>query len=99
MRAFREKACGLAVCLALLLPGSVLAAGGGEIGKLVIVADTRGLNGLLARLASLYNESHLYFTIFTVVAIPLVGLILGLLADVVMRLIGIDLKSRKLAEH
>ncbi len=99
MRVFREKACGLAVCIALLLPGPVLAAGGGEVNKLVIVADTRGLNGWLAYLANLYNESHLYFTLFTVVTIPLVGLILGLLADVAMGWIGIDLKSRKLAEH
>ena len=99
MHAFRKKAFGLAVCITLLLPGLVLAAGEGAVSRLVIVADTRGLNGWMAGLANLYNESHLYFTVFTVITIPVVGLILGLLADVVMGWIGLDLKSRKLAEH
>jgi hypothetical protein len=49
--------------------------------------------------ANLYNESHFYFTILTVVIIPLVGVIFGVLADFVMAHIGIDLKSRELAEH
>ncbi len=83
----------------LLMPETLFAAGGGGEERLVIVADTRGLNGWQAWLANLYNENLVQFTIFTVVAIPVVGLILGLLADLVMRRIGIDLKSRKLAEH
>ena len=93
------KRISVGLVLSVLLPCAALAAGGGDISKLVLVADTRGLNGLTAWMANLYNESHLYFTIFTVIAIPVLGLILGLLADVVMRWIGLDLKSRKLAEH
>jgi hypothetical protein len=83
----------------LLLPGIVLAAGGGEVAPLVIVADTRRLTGIMAWWANLYNESHLQFTLLTVVLIPVIGLIFGLLADVVMTRIGLDLKSRELAEH
>ncbi len=89
----------IASALTLFLPSFALAAGGGDISRLVLVADTRGLSGPLAWMANLYNESHLYFTIFTVAAIPILGLILGLLADVVMHWIGLDLKSRKLAER
>ncbi len=75
-----------------------LAAGGGGA-AIVIVADSRNLTGLLGWWANLYNESHLYFTLLTVVLIPLIGSIFGLLADFAMKRIGIDLKSRELAEH
>jgi hypothetical protein len=34
-----------------------------------------------------------------VVSIPIVGLLFGVLADLIMGAIGIDLKSRELAEH
>ena len=82
----------------LLIPELVLASG--ETSDLiVIVADTRRLTGWEAWWANLYNESHAYFTAVTVVTIPLVGLILGLSADFVMKRIGIDLSSRELSEH
>ena len=82
----------------LLAPSMALAAGGGGA-PIVIVADTRQLSGIMLWWAQLYNESHLYFTILTVIIIPLTGCIFGLLADVVMNHIGIDLKHRELAEH
>jgi hypothetical protein len=72
---------------------------GGEAAPIVIVADTRNLTGVVAWWANLYNESHLYFTVMTVVLIPLIGLTFGILADYVMHFIGIDLKNRELAEH
>lgn len=75
-----------------------LAAGGGGA-PIVLVADTRKLDGLFYWWASLYNESHMQFTILTVILIPTVGVIFGLLADVVMGWIGIDLTKRELAEH
>jgi len=84
--------------LALAVPGLALAAGGGGA-PIVLVADTRKLTGIMAWWANLYNESHLYFTILTVVLIPLIGVIFGVLADVIMHWIGLDLKSRELAEH
>jgi len=88
----------LMLTMIMLLPALSFAAGGGGAG-IVIVADTRKLTGILAWWANLYNESHLYFTILTVILIPLIGVIFGTLADLVMHTIGIDLKSRDLAEH
>lgn len=82
----------------LLIPELALASGEGS-DLIVIVADTRRLTGWEAWWANLYNESHAYFTAVTVVTIPLVGLILGLSADFVMKRIGIDLSSRELSEH
>ncbi|MBM4283881.1 MAG: hypothetical protein FJ128_01340 [Deltaproteobacteria bacterium] len=84
--------------LLLFFPELVLAAGE-KVAPMVIVADTRKLSGWQAWWANLYNESHLYFTLATVVAIPVVGLIFGVVADLIMKRIGIDLKSRELAEH
>lgn len=83
----------------MLLPAVALAAGGGSAAPLVIVSDTRKLDGLLAWWGNLYNESHLYFTILTVVMIPITGMIFGTIADIIMHWIGLDLSSRELAEH
>lgn len=85
------------VWLVLMPAGALAAGGGGE--TIVLVADSRRFTGWQAWWTNLYNESHLYFALVTVVTIPLVGLILGMLADVVMARIGINLKSRVLAEH
>jgi hypothetical protein len=92
------KLTGTAAAAILMMPDVVLAAGE-KASLLVIVADTRKLSGWEAWFANLYNESHVYFTIVTVVAIPIIGVLLGLLADLVMSRIGIDLKSRELSEH
>ncbi len=98
MRKFWARIIGLGVMAMVLLPEIVLAAGG-KAAPLVIVADTRKFTGWEAWWTNLYNESHLYFTLITVVTIPIVGLIFGILADLIMGTIGIDLKSRELAEH
>jgi hypothetical protein len=82
-----------------LSAGVAFAAGGGSAAPIVIVADSRKLTGIMAWWANLYNESHFYFTLLTVILIPVIGVIFGLLADLVMHFIGIDLKSRDLAEH
>ncbi len=89
----------MAAFFVLTLPATVLAAGGGGASYVVIVSDTRKLSGILAWWGNLYNESHFYFTLLTVVLIPVVGVIFGVIADIVMSMIGIDLKSRELAEH
>ena len=99
MRRLWTKLLGLGTLVSLLLPEMVLAAGGGGAAPVVIVADTRKLSGLMAWWGDLYNESHVYFTIVTVILIPLIGVIFGTLADLIMSHIGIDLKSRDLAEH
>ena len=89
-----SKAIGLGL---LLLPGHLLAAE--KASTMVIVADSRHLTGLTAWWVNVYNESHLYFALLTIVTIPLGGAILGGLADLLMRQIGIDLKSRALREN
>lgn len=98
MHTFWKRIIGLVGIMILLIPELVLAAGE-KADLIVIVADTRRLTGWEAWWANLYNESHAYFTAVTVITIPVVGLILGLLADFVMKRIGIDLTSRELAEH
>ena len=82
----------------LLTAQTALAAGGGGV-PIVLVADSRKLTGIMAWWANLYNESHFYFTLLTIILIPLIGVIFGLLADLVMHWIGIDLEHRDLAEH
>jgi len=92
------KITSLVALAVVLLPELALAAGP-KAAPLVIVADTRKFTGWEAWWTNLYNESHLYFALLTVVLIPIVGLIFGVLADIVMGHIGLDLKSRELAEH
>lgn len=70
-----------------------------KAGAIVIVADSRHLTGLAAWWVNLYNESHLYFALLSIVAIPLAGAILGTAADLLMAHLGIDLKSRTLQEN
>jgi hypothetical protein len=79
-------------------PGLLWAAGE-KAAAIVIVADTRKLSGIMGWWGNLYNESHVYFMLLTVVLIPIIGVLFGLIADFVMAYIGIDLKSRELAEH
>jgi hypothetical protein len=86
-----------AIAFFLTTQTALAAGGGGE--PIVIVADSRKLTGIMSWWANLYNESHVYFTLLTIILIPLIGVIFGLLADLVMHLIGIDLSSRDLAEH
>ncbi|AAS94634.1 DVU0150 family protein [Nitratidesulfovibrio vulgaris] len=98
MKARLNKLWWSLMLMLIALPGTALAAGGGGA-PVVIVADTRKLDGVLAWWANLYNESHLQFTVLTIILIPLVGVIFGVIADIIMNHIGIDLKSRDLAEH
>lgn len=98
MRRLWAKIIGLGTMAILLLP-QIVAAAEPKAAPLVIVADTRKFTGWEAWWTNLYNESHLYFALLTVAIIPIVGLIFGILADIVMSHIGIDLKSRELAEH
>jgi hypothetical protein len=98
MRKLWAKIVSFGVMAMLLMP-EIAAAAAKKVSGLVIVADTRKFSGWEAWWTNLYNESHLYFTLVTVALIPLVGFIFGILADVVMSRIGIDLKSRELAEH
>ena len=59
---------------------AIIGSGGQEKGRVVIVADTRKLDGFLYWWAEMYNESHFFFAILTMIIIPILGCILGLLA-------------------
>lgn len=83
--------------LILLAPCAAFAAGGGAK-QIVIVADTRNLSGIMAWWTNLYNESHGWFTVLTIIIVPVTGVLLGMLADLVMKRIGIDLESREMGE-
>lgn len=85
-----------ALSLFVFMPTLALAAK--KKADVVIVADTRKLDGILYWWAEMYNESHFLFAIMTMIIIPIVGCVLGWLADIVMSRIGIDLKHRELAE-
>lgn len=98
MRKLWAKIASFGVMILLLLPELALAAGP-KAAPLVIVADTRKFTGWEAWWTNLYNESHLYFALLTIAIIPTIGVLFGVLADLVMSHIGIDLKSRELAEH
>lgn len=97
MRKLWTAIAGSFVMLLVMMPSLALAAKKAAA-NVVIVADTRRLDGIMLWWAQMYNDSHLYFTILTII-IPTVGCIFGFLADVVMSHIGIDLKHRELAEH
>ena len=98
MKRIWMKITGMVLFLTVILPEMALAAAE-KTSLLVLVADTRKLTGIMRWWADLYNESHFWFTVLTVVLIPIIGLIFGVIADIVMSHIGIDLKSRDLAEH
>jgi hypothetical protein len=46
-----------------------------------------------------YNDSHFYFTLVTIVTVPVLGLLMGRLTSFVLSRMGVNLKSRVLAEH
>ena len=98
MRKLWTAIAGSFVMLLVMMPSLALAAKKAAA-NVVIVADTRRLDGIMLWWAQMYNDSHLYFTILTIIILPTVGCIFGFLADVVMSHIGIDLKHRELAEH
>jgi hypothetical protein len=88
-------------CCALLpaLASSPAQAAGGSAQPIAIVADTRFIeNGLLHWWAQMYNESHLTFAIMTMFIIPVLGCVLGVVADFFMKMTGINLEKRELAE-
>ncbi len=100
MTKLRKLSIWLTCCIAtmMFLAPSLALAAKKAAANVVIVADTRKLDGLMLWWAQMYNDSHLYFMILTIIIIPVTGCIFGMLADLVMNHIGIDLKHRKAAE-
>ena len=82
----------------LLLPAQLWASGHVEK-SVVLVIDSRQLTGWESWWANVYNESHFLFALITVLIILTLGLMMGELTELIMRRIGINLKSRVLAEH
>ncbi len=88
----------LAVTLLLLLPEPLLAlAAKGE--SMVVVADSRSVSGWRAWISNLYNDSHLLFAALTITMIPLIALTMGRLMAWCMGRLGVNLRTRQLAEH
>ncbi len=98
MRIQKMKSAGVVV-LALLLSRAFALGAASDEAPIVFVADSRGLTGWRAWYTNIYNESLLYFTLLTVILIPVLALILGSIANFFLSRTGINLKSRVLAEH
>jgi hypothetical protein len=94
-----RRRIGVAAGFVCLLPALAAAAGGGAVESVVIVADSRGMPAWKAWWTNLYNESHVLFAAATVIVIPILGAVLGVLANRVMSRVGINMSSRELAEH
>jgi hypothetical protein len=88
----------MAMVLWILATGTFAAGGGEDQGALVHVADTRDLAGLNLYFANLYNADRIMFTVVSVGLTGLVGLGLGLLMDLLVGAIGLDLSKRESRE-
>lgn len=58
------------------------------------IADTKGLSGVELWYADLYNSNKFYCALVTIIIIPVVGFVLGSIADFLISKTGLDLKSR-----
>ena len=88
------------VVACLIMPDFVMAAGGGNVEMLVVVADTRVVQSpITLYFLDLYNTNPLGFGILCVLLTAFLGCTLGLTADFFMARSGLDLTSRKLIEH
>ena len=83
----------------LLAFGAVAAAAAATSERVVLVADSRRFTGWEAWCANLYNESHFYFALLTILIIPGLGLLLGKATDLVLARMGINLRSRVVSER
>ena len=66
MRKLWTAIAGSFVMLLVMMPSLALAAKKAAA-NVVIVADTRRLDGIMLWWAQMYNDSHLYFTILTII--------------------------------
>jgi hypothetical protein len=93
-----RSAAVLAAVSPWLLVAGIHAAGGESQGALVHVADTRHLTGVSLYFANLYNVDRLLFTVVSVGLTGMLGLGLGMVMDVLVGLIGLDLNKREARE-
>ena len=92
---FVAGALGRAMCSR---PMALMAGGGEKQGKLVHVADTRGLSGFNLYFADLYNTNRLLFTLEAIGLTIIMGVSLGFIMDKVAAMIGLDLSKRSVKE-
>lgn len=92
---FLAAALGLAMCA---MPLAIMAGGGEKQGKLVHVADTRGLAGFNLYFANLYNTNRLLFTLEAIGLTVIMGVTLGFIMDKLVTMIGLDLSKRDVKE-
>jgi hypothetical protein len=88
----------LAMLAPWILVTATFAAGGESQGALVHVADTRHLTGFNLYFANLYNVDRMLFTVMAVGLTGLMGLSLGMLMDMMVSAIGLDLSKREAKE-
>ena len=88
----------LALLVSSMFVTVAIAAGGESLGALVHVADTRHLTGFNLYFANLYNADRLAFSAMTVGLTVLLGLSLGVVMDVIVGAIGLDLGKRETRE-
>jgi hypothetical protein len=82
----------LSAACAWMVPAQALAAGGKPATKLVVVADTRGMEqGLSKLIADLYNDNLILFGLLVVVTMAGMGAVLGYAFDKGMGMLGINL--------
>jgi hypothetical protein len=86
------------VVVPYLLATAAFAAGGESEGALVHVADTRHLSGFNLYFANLYNTDRLLFSVMAVGLTGLLGFSLGMIMDVIVGAIGLDLGRRERRE-
>jgi len=100
MNFFRRIGYPAGIVLGLLLTAATAWAGGGSATDLVVVADTRMINGGVMRyFANLYNTNTVLFAVWATALTAAYGCFLGLIMDFFMERTGLDLKSRKIIEH
>jgi hypothetical protein len=95
----RLVAGGVLAILVSLIPAWAWA-GGDKASDLVMVADTRALHGAALYLATVYNQNRWLFAVWSVVITTALGGGLGVLMDLIMSRVGIDLtKGAGHVEH
>ena len=97
-RTIARSVAAFAVAASCLLATETFAAGGESQGVLVHVADTRHLSGFNLYFANLYNVDRMLFTVMAVGLTGLMGLSLGMVMDMVVGAIGLDLGKREAGE-
>ncbi len=80
------------LCLLCCFPGLIFAEE--KALPLHYTANTQGLSGVELWYANLYNNNRFSCALVTILIIPVVGFILGSVADFFISRTGLDLKSR-----